>query len=89
MSYADEQDVQKIAEDIASYLSNHRQAADTLEGIIKWWLLRQQIQLVSGQVQKAVDYLCEQGVIKPLNLQGRETLYVAVDPIANNKTGQD
>ncbi len=85
MSDPDDPTVMRIADEIADYLSNHRQAADTLEGIIKWWLLRQQIHLASGQVQKAVDYLCEQGLIKPLKLQGKETLYVAVDPDDKDK----
>jgi len=71
------QDVLKIADEIAAYLDTHQDAADTLEGVIKWWVLRQRIEEASEKVQSAIKYLCEKGVVKEVAMAGGESIYVA------------
>lgn len=61
-----------IAGDILAYLSEHPDAQDTLQGIMKWWLLEQTIRYQTTRVKQALAYLVESGFIveqKSLNLR--------------------
>ncbi len=49
--------VSEIAEQILSYLNSHPDASDTLEGIVKWWLMQQKIELAKADVEKALELL--------------------------------
>ncbi len=69
-------DVLAIADRIVSYLATHQHSADTLEGIVKWWLLRQRLEEETAKVQRAVDKLCEDGVLKGISVQGGSTVYM-------------
>lgn len=71
------QDVLKIADEIAAYLNTHQDAADTLEGVIKWWVLRQRIEEASEKVQSAIEYLCDKGIVKEVAMAGGEPIYAA------------
>src|SRR5437016_2658461 len=46
-----------VAEEILSYLRNHPNAADTLEGILKWWLPRQRYETEQQRIEQALEYL--------------------------------
>lgn len=50
-------DVSRIADEILNYLEDHPNAADTAEGIAKWWLSRQRFEESAARVQQALDYL--------------------------------
>jgi hypothetical protein len=41
MSQQDEPGLARLSEEILSYLGAHPQAADTVDGIVGWWLPRQ------------------------------------------------
>ena len=69
-------DVLVIADQIVSYLATHQHSADTLEGIVKWWLLRQRLEEEAIKVQRAVDHLCEGGVLKGIPRHSGETIYM-------------
>ncbi|MDD5319794.1 MAG: hypothetical protein PHD43_04115 [Methylococcales bacterium] len=71
MSEFNDSDVQQIADQIEYYLKKHPNAADTIEGITKWWLPGQGIEVSSLIVQKALNYLGSKSVIKcNANLSG-------------------
>ena len=70
-------DVIKIANEISIYLNTHQDAADTLEGVIKWWVLRQRIEESSDKVQSAIEYLCEKGIVKEVVMAGGKSIYTA------------
>jgi hypothetical protein len=53
-----------IARHILSYLVEHPQAQDTLEGILHWWLLEQQIKRWTPRVREALDELIAQGWVR-------------------------
>ena len=73
MSISNDSDVKQIAECIVSYLNSHPNAADTVEGITEWWLLRQQIEVSSALVQQALDCLVSKSVVKfNVNLSGNK-----------------
>lgn len=55
--------VQGLAEEIAQYLKSRPRGADTLEGIVRWWLARQRLQEAEEHVGRAVELLCRQGVL--------------------------
>jgi hypothetical protein len=57
-------DVQQIAVQIERYLQSHPNAADTAEGIARWWLPGQGIQVSPLIVQQALDYLGSKSVVK-------------------------
>jgi len=48
---------------ILAYLSEHPQAQDTLEGIVEWWLLEQQIKCRTVQVKEALAELVARGFV--------------------------
>lgn len=47
----------EIARDILAYLSEHPQAQDTVQGIVQWWLLEQEIKSRIRQVERALASL--------------------------------
>ena len=64
MSELNDSDVQRIADRIECYLKSHPNAADTIEGIAKWWLPGQGIEVSSLIVQQALNYLGSKSVVK-------------------------
>ena len=64
-----------IARKIADYLREYPNAADTADGVFKWWLSREQVRCRHEQVESALEYLIADGsVVKTLLADGR-TLY--------------
>ena len=67
--------ISEIADEIIRYLSAHQNAADSLEGVAQWWISRQRIQESTEQVKKALDLLCEKGLVNATPLVGRNMIY--------------
>lgn len=66
-------DVRQIADQITRYLQNHPNAADTIEGIAKWWLPEQEVEASRGMVLQALIYLGSKSVVKcNANLSGNK-----------------
>jgi hypothetical protein len=68
----------KLDEEILSYLHEHSEAADTLEGIIEWWLPRQRYEQSKVKIQNALDYLVAQGLIRIAYLRDGTAIYSSV-----------
>ncbi|HEY7181704.1 MAG TPA: hypothetical protein VIC84_09815 [Blastocatellia bacterium] len=64
-----------IARQILAYLTEHPQARDTLEGIMHWWLLEQQIKYWTPQVQEALTELTAQGWLRESKGRDGRILY--------------
>lgn len=64
MSEFNDSEVRQIADQIDCYLKNHPNAADTVEGITKWWLPGQGIEVSSLIVQQALNYLSSKSAVK-------------------------
>ena len=64
MSGINDSDVKQIAHEIECYLKNHPNAADTVEGIAKWWLQGEKNDLSNLIVQQALNYLGSKLVVK-------------------------
>lgn len=73
MSISNDFDVKQITEEIVSYLKNHPNAADTVEGITEWWLLSLRTNITTKLVQQALDFLVSKSEMKfKVNLSGKK-----------------
>lgn len=70
-------DIRALAEEIAAYLRERGQVADTLEGIARWWILRQRLHEGQRKVEQAMDYLCAQGLVSIRQLPDGAVLYTS------------
>ena len=59
-----------VAVQILAYLSTHRDAQDTVEGIAEWWLLEQRLRPLIAEVKKALNELVANGLV--LERRGRD-----------------
>ena len=70
-------EVDEVARLIFSYLQTNSEAGDTMEGIVKWWVLRQQLNESLTVVQQALDKLKAEGVITERQGTDRRVIYFA------------
>lgn len=63
-------DIHLVAKEIEYYLANHPHAADSIEGIVKWWLPQQRYVDAHDKIAKALEYLIAQGVVKKIDIPG-------------------
>jgi len=68
-------DITAIAEEIKRYLHAHPNAADSLDGIVKWWLPRQRYEETLVRVQQALDYLVAHGLVSRVTAAGDRVVY--------------
>ncbi len=78
-------DIQLVAREIEFYLSHHPHAADSIEGIIKWWLPQQRYVDAHDKILKALDYLIAEGVVRKIDIPGN-ILYSCNE---SSENGQD
>ena len=57
-------DVREVAQAIRRYLTDHPQAADTAQGIQRWWLLPNFGELPLAKVEAALAQLEAEGVVQ-------------------------
>jgi Fe2+ or Zn2+ uptake regulation protein len=60
---------------ILDYLRKHRNAGDTLEGITKWWLELEKIEISVDEVASVLKRLTEKGLVKKQEMKGGSPLY--------------
>jgi len=65
-----DKEVSQISRDILAYLARHPSAEDTLEGIVRWWLLEQKIRHQTSVVRAALSGLVERGILIEKRRQG-------------------
>lgn len=81
----DEAIVTGVAEEILCYLKTHPKAADTLDGVVHWWLLRQRYMRGLKQVQQALDELVEQGLVEKRSYADGTAIYAATVAISEER----
>src|SRR5258706_512848 len=64
-----------LTDEVLDYLRNHASAADTIDGIINWWLPRQRYETARAKVQQALDYLLASGLVEKKILADGTTIY--------------
>ncbi len=78
-------DESQISERILSYLSDHPDAQDTLEGIVEWWLLEQDIKHRTAATERALAELTSRGLILK-RLRNSVTYYMLNRRLARKTT---
>lgn len=68
---------QQIAAAIEDYLSQHPEAADSAEGIAKWWLPGLDARATVADVEQQLDHLHRLGVVDKQLLPDGRALYRA------------
>ena len=71
---ADEEDVE-VEKTVLAYLDCHPQAADTLRGIVNWWLPQQRYESDCHRIERALGILVARGKLRCNKLPGGEVLY--------------
>lgn len=66
--------VRQVADLIENYLDNHPNAADTAEGIAKWWLPLEG-DVSDLVIEQALNYLCSKSIVTRNNTSNGHTLY--------------
>ena len=59
----DDEQVLTLARGIERYLEKHPNAADSLEGIQRWWLIRHRYAEDTLQVEQALELLIAKGIV--------------------------
>jgi hypothetical protein len=73
---ASEAEITDIAGRIDRYLRSHPDAADSAEGILRWWLTRQRFDESVTKVEQALALLLRKGAVKKQVLIDGRVLYV-------------
>jgi len=53
----------ELAEAVISYLRKHKDAADTIEGIARWWIMRERIETDIDELAETLDSLTDEGIL--------------------------
>ncbi|MFQ6029013.1 MAG: hypothetical protein ACE5Q6_16150 [Dehalococcoidia bacterium] len=61
--------------EVLHYLIEHRDAKDTLDGILKWWLPERQSNWRMDKVQKALDVLVLKGWLTERKVRSSKKIY--------------
>ena len=71
----DECNVTVIARQIADYLQHHPRSADTLDGVVNWWLRRQQYREARDIVEQALERLIKENKVQARVRSDGRTIY--------------
>lgn len=63
--------VTQLAAEIERYLASHPHAADSVDGILRWWLRRQRYEESKTKIQQALELLVERGAVSKRVLAGQ------------------
>jgi hypothetical protein len=74
---ANEREIMELAQQIERYLAAHPQAADSLAGIVRWWLTRQHYEVSAHKVMRAAEHLVRAGKVQKQTTADGTTIYAA------------
>jgi hypothetical protein len=84
----DEDRIAAVCCEIQRYLSSHPDAADSVEGIRRWWIARLRLEESARHVQEALNRLVAQGVvIERVMPDGRAVYEMAGRPVGMPSSG--
>ena len=66
---------EKISRMIVNYLRKNPDAGDTLEGITKWWLELERIEISTDEIADVLESLVEKGVIRMRKVKNGANFY--------------
>lgn len=65
----------EVASAVLGYLRHHPDAADTLEGIVRWWLPQQRYETEKARIEQILEKLVADGALRCERLPGGAVLY--------------
>lgn len=68
-------ELENVADAISRYISSRPNATETVEGVAKWWLVRQRYEDSVEVVQDALNYLEKKGKVTRLTVPGGKVVY--------------
>lgn len=68
---------EKIAREIMSYLQERPHSGDSVEGISRWWVMRQRISESIYAVQQVLEHLQRAGLIYERSMADGRSVYFA------------
>ena len=71
----DDEQVLTLARGIERYLEKHPNAADSLEGIQRWWLIRNRYAEDTLKVERALERLIAKGIVVRRILPDGKAIY--------------
>lgn len=80
MSQQPDPKIVNLGREISAYLLAHPDAADTLTGIMQWWLPRLRYEESIESVRQALALLVAEGVMRRIERRDGSVLYAAADP---------
>ena len=69
-----------VAAAILDYLRAHPMAADSADGVQRWWIGSRRVGLGVEEVESALDLLVERNLLRRLRLMDGTVLYAQVMP---------
>lgn len=68
---SEETEIARLREAILDYLQRNPEAADTLGGIVSWWLRDKPVRLKASRVERALEQLVAEGfAVKSVLVEG-------------------
>ena len=68
-------ELEDVANAIRRYISSRPNATETVEGVARWWLVRQRYEDSVEVVQQALNYLESSGKLTKLKVPGGKVVY--------------
>lgn len=68
---------ERTTQDILTYLREHPGSGDTVEGISRWWILRQRVNESVDMVRLVLEELRKQGLVQARKMADGRTVYFA------------
>ncbi len=80
----DNRSVMALVGEIARYLDEHPNAADSVEGIVRWWLPRQRLADRAEAVQVALEVLVAENKVTSTTTADGQIVYRRAEHAAHN-----
>lgn len=79
----DDTAIMQLAAEIERYLAAHPHAADSVDGVLHWWLRRQRYEESMTKIQRALELLVQRGAVTKRVLGG-QVVYASGEPGGDN-----
>jgi hypothetical protein len=76
----DESRLREVEIAVLAYLKKHPEAADTLDGIVSWWLPQQRYETDRERIERVLSELVTHGKLRCEHLPGGAVLYALNRP---------
>jgi hypothetical protein len=76
----EQQEIESLAEQIAEYIAQHANAADAIDGIMRWWLPDKTLGKTRERVQAALELLETKEVVVSSVHKDGHVIYAARPP---------